>query len=151
MKKTGIQSVQRLRNYTMFLLHKRWLQFCSKSELPFKAGLMTHPVVFHPLPFLFAFPSLSLSLSLSVFFFYALGVADWHACDAVALFIWTDGRLCSTDSWEVSVPDTPSLTGMNWKTVFFFTGIYRNVHNFLSVQTDPDPFKPPQSAYLWNP
>ncbi len=56
------QSVQRLRNYTMFLLHKRWLQFCSKSELPFKAGLMTHPVVFHPLPFLFAFLSLSLSL-----------------------------------------------------------------------------------------
>lgn len=44
----------------MFLLHKRWLQFCM-SELPFKAGLMTHPVVFHPLLF-FLFASLSLSL-----------------------------------------------------------------------------------------
>lgn len=32
-----------------------------------------------------------------------------------SLFLWADGRLCSSDSWAVSVQDTPCLTGMYWK------------------------------------
>lgn len=65
----AFEGAEWLRNYTVFLLHKHWHQFCTKSELPFKAGLMTHPVVFRSLPLTFCcalihFLSFSLSLSL---------------------------------------------------------------------------------------
>lgn len=145
------------RNYTMHLLHEHRHQFCTKSELPFKAGLMTHPLVFRPFSSALTHFCLSLYLSLSVLFPCSGcgGLTSMWCC--FSLFSGLDGRLCSSDSWGVSVQDTPCLTDMHWTfllvhCVFYFkasTETCTTAYQSLLTQT---PFKTKaESAYLWDP
>lgn len=155
----AFEGAECLRNYTVFLLHKHWHQFCTKSELPFKAGLMTHPVVFRSLSLTFCCASvhfLSFSLSLSLLLSCS-GCGGLTCMWCFSLFLWADGRLCFWDSRAVSVldrhtlPDRHGLGGLCLQpcTVSFSTPA--PTETCLSVQTEPDPFRPLQSVYLWNP